>query len=341
MFDAIPAYLGGKRGILSQIFRELARHIDPSKWKQSTFVDGFVGGGSVSIYAKAQFASGNDLSDRSALIARAVLANNSRRLTYADGLLLLDGADSATEYAQRFASDWFIPETARFLDRALAYADTVADAQRADLLRVLVWRVILGARPSSGTFTSRNLVDRAMTGDLKTSGTVGARFAFRPPNINDLSHMIDQTNRGVFRGEYAFTQGDALVESKKWNADVVYLDPPYAGDSGYEEHYRVADCVMAQRDLGKGDGVSPFTDKSKAGGAIETLVGNVAKAGAKVVLLNNSDAAISRERLLAIVSEHFEAREVPIHHTHTAASSHGKDGTESGASEVFIVGSNL
>jgi adenine-specific DNA methylase len=344
MFDAVPAYLGGKRAILAQIFREVARHIDPSRWKQSTFIDGFVGGGSVSIYAKAQFASvvGNDLADRSAMVARALLVNNDTRLAHEDAILLVEGADSPTNYTATQQADWFTPTTARFIDRALAYAATVADPVKADLLRTVVWQVILHSRPTAGgDFTSRNLVERAMAGELAVSGIAGAKYAFRTPTIRDVVRICSATNGGVFRGRYGFTQADALEASATWNADVVYLDPPYAGDTTYESRYKIADACMQQHDVPVGLGVSPFSDKKRAEAAISQVIRNVAAAGAKLVLLDNSNEAISRERLLGIMGEHYYATEVPLIHSHTSANAHGKDGDVSGSTEVFIVGSRL
>ena len=64
----------------------------------------------------------------------------------------------------------------------------------------------------------------------------------------------------------------------------------------------------------------------------------MAAAGTRLVLLNNSDEVVSRERLLALVGEHFHAEEVPVLINHTSAGAHGNDGTESGATEVFILG---
>jgi adenine-specific DNA methylase len=319
MFEALPGYLGGKRAILAQIFREVARHLDPSDWKHASFIDGFVGGGAVSLYAKAQFREvlGNDIADRSALVARAILENNDRTLDQTDAYLMLAGADSIERYCETKQSDWFIPETARIIDRGLAYADTLADRLRADLIRICVWRVIMKARPSNGTFTSRNLVERALEGEIKPSGVLDAKYAYRPPDLRDIEKFIRWTNHGIFRGKYRFTQADAIEESKSWGADVVYLDPPYAGDSGYQHHYHIADCVMAQKELPK-EAESPFGDKRRAAEALETVVGNVARAGAKIVLLNNSDEGVSRESLLGIVGAHFEAQEVPIIHNHGA-----------------------
>lgn len=47
IFDALPPYLGGKRRLLGNIFRDL-----PPPSEAPVFADAFLGGGSVSLYAK-------------------------------------------------------------------------------------------------------------------------------------------------------------------------------------------------------------------------------------------------------------------------------------------------
>lgn len=343
MFDGVPAYLGGKRKLLGTIFRELAKAVDSLEWRDCSFVDGFTGGGSVSIYAKAQFREvlSNDYSDRSAMIAQAILANNDVRLSRADCVLLMEGAESATNWCAT-QPDWFIPGTAKAIDRGLAYADSVGNPTKAALLRLLAWRFVCLSRPSSGDFTSRNLVDRAMDGELKNTGVVSAKYAFRPPNIRDALHWAEITNRSVFRGNLRFEQRDAITASEDWGADIVYIDPPYAGDSAYETFYRMADSAMAQAEIPKGGGVSPFSDRKTAEDAIGTVIANVYRAGARVLIASNSDEAIPRDRHLAIFEQiGWKAYEAPVKHRHSIAARRGVDnaaaGMESGASEVLIV----
>lgn len=339
-FRALPPYLGGKRKLLKTIFKEIARHVDPQEWRRASFIDGFVGGGSVSIYAKAVFGEvlGNDYSDRSARIAHAVLCNNSMKILKVDCQLLLSGSDSETQFARGLVPDWFIPGTADVIDRGLAYADTVGHPTKAELLRFLVWYFVLHSRPSAGDFTSKNLVERAMSGELKPTGIGSATFAFRPPDIRDAIKYADNINAGVFGGNYSFTQRDALEASKEWGADVVYLDPPYAGDATYEKWYRMADSVMAQRQI-EDNGVSPFSEPSKAEECIDIMAGNVHRAGAKLLVWSNSDEAIPRERQLALIGKYWDVYEVPVEHKHSIASSRGTGkAEESGASEVLIVG---
>ncbi|MEP7028436.1 MAG: hypothetical protein ABI960_07565, partial [Candidatus Eisenbacteria bacterium] len=54
LWSALPPYLGGKRRLCPLIFREVDRIVPRRHWPTMTFLDGFLGGGSVSLYAKAQ-----------------------------------------------------------------------------------------------------------------------------------------------------------------------------------------------------------------------------------------------------------------------------------------------
>ncbi|MBU1701030.1 MAG: DNA adenine methylase, partial [Candidatus Eisenbacteria bacterium] len=54
LWSALPPYLGGKRRLCPLIFREVDRILPRRCWSGLTFLDGFMGGGSVSLYAKAQ-----------------------------------------------------------------------------------------------------------------------------------------------------------------------------------------------------------------------------------------------------------------------------------------------
>jgi hypothetical protein len=77
IWAALPPYLGGKRRLCPLIFREIDRVLPRRLWAGRTFLDGFLGGGSVSLYAKAQGfrVVAADIAER-AMIGRAM--SNSR-----------------------------------------------------------------------------------------------------------------------------------------------------------------------------------------------------------------------------------------------------------------------
>ena len=101
---ALPPYPGGKRQLLAVIFALIARAIPRQEWSQHTFADAFFGGGAVGVAAQALGWRGvhvNDIAERSALVARALIANDHVRLHDADvldaDLVLLDEYDLMAE----------------------------------------------------------------------------------------------------------------------------------------------------------------------------------------------------------------------------------------------------
>src|SRR5439155_16892352 len=82
MWSALPPYLGGKRRLCPLIFREIDRILPRRTWCDLTFLDAFLGGGSVSLYAKAQGFSvvSTDIAARSIVIGHSLIENGSVRL---------------------------------------------------------------------------------------------------------------------------------------------------------------------------------------------------------------------------------------------------------------------
>ena len=89
IWSALPPYLGGKRRLCPLIFREVDRLVQRRHWREMTFLDGFLGGGSVSLYAKAQGfrVVATDIAERAIAVGQALIENSRVRLTYQDVLL--------------------------------------------------------------------------------------------------------------------------------------------------------------------------------------------------------------------------------------------------------------
>ena len=124
-FEALPPYFGGKRKLCPRIFREIARLRPRETWQSLRLVDPFLGGGSVSLYAKAQGFGVlcGDIAERSFIIGRALIENDSVRLTRDDVLRLF----APVEGRGRLMEETWVPDhltlpAAQFLDNAFTAA---------------------------------------------------------------------------------------------------------------------------------------------------------------------------------------------------------------------------
>ncbi len=161
MWSALPPYLGGKRRLCPLIFRELDRILPRRTWPSLTFLDGFLGGGSVSLYAKAQGLRivAADIAERAIVVGRALIENSRIRLTREDTLrIAAENGSSPGRIEQSYVPDVFTLTQARLLDRILLTANEARDATRGALLRLLAIRVALLAhsrcpRCAAGRFT--------------------------------------------------------------------------------------------------------------------------------------------------------------------------------------------
>src|SRR5438093_4638922 len=125
LWSALPPYLGGKRRLCPLIFREIDRILPRRLWAGRSFLDAFLGGGSVSLYAKAQGfrAVATDIAARSITIGRALIENSRVKLTREDVLRLAAPSEAAPGQIERdYAPAVFTREQARFIDRALGAA---------------------------------------------------------------------------------------------------------------------------------------------------------------------------------------------------------------------------
>jgi D12 class N6 adenine-specific DNA methyltransferase len=115
-FRALLAYLGGKRKLCPLIFSLIAGIAAPITWPELVFVDPFSGGGSVALYAKLQgfYVVAADLAERACIVARALIANSSVRLTFEDVLDLYREPKPATRSGLRLTCRQRFPRRRRY-----------------------------------------------------------------------------------------------------------------------------------------------------------------------------------------------------------------------------------
>ena len=264
MWSALPPYLGGKRRLCPLIFREIDRIVPRRRWRDLTFLDAFLGGGSVSLYAKAQGFSviSTDIAERAIVIGRALVENSRVRLRREDVLRLLAPRDGVTGRVETtIAPSVFTLEQARFIDSALAVAATTEDPAKANLIRLLAMRTALLCHAYSQV--RKGTIHRVTTGEFE-SITESAVYHYvdglRLATPKKLWELAQEINTGVFEGRGTVMKADVVKALPSIGADVAYFDPPYPGVMSYEREYKVIDEILE----GASRKTSPFTAKDGA-----------------------------------------------------------------------------
>ena len=260
-FQALPAYLGGKRRLCNLIFAELAAELPREQWAATTFLDPFCGGGAVALFAKAQGFEvvASDAAERAAVVARALVANSSLRLRREDVLqLALENERVAPSVAAEAGGGAFTAKQAAWLDRALAVADAAAEP-RHSLLKLVIVKLVLRLYPmslpsaSDAEAAAKDDFDRVSSRRL--AHYLRARRLLAPAAV---WRTAEQVNAGVFGGRGTAERGDAREVIAGNDADVLYLDPPYAGTTRYERAYAVIDRLLGDE---RPPGAAPSIDE--------------------------------------------------------------------------------
>jgi len=291
LWSALPPYLGGKRRLCPLIFREVDRLLPRRLWSQRTFLDGFLGGGSVSLYAKAQGfrVVATDIALRAIAVGDALIANSRVRLTREEILrLAADPGGPVTPIEAKLAPSVFTKTQARFLDRALSLADRTQDKARAALYRLLAIRVALLAHPMSQI--RAGTIHRLETGEYEsiTESCLGQYVdGLRLTRPDRLWELAQQINAGVFEGEGEVRRESVLDALPSIEADVAYFDPPYPGVMSYEKEYRVIDALLE----GSVRETSPFTARDGAA-MIDHLFGRAQHIAIWILSLGNAVVGI-------------------------------------------------
>lgn len=253
ILEGLPKFFGGKRKLAPFIL---------SKAHGDTFIDAFFGGGSVSLFAKAQnykvYAC--DRSEHSAMIARAYLTNDRMRLDNYDVTRLFVKSENNKNYCyDRFCGTIFTERHARFIDNAATIINTkkyIKNHVRRDLLNALLIKIIFELRPY-GNFTTNYMIEffdkpyeipESELPDKIASAVTKSVFT---PIYNLAMRMKDKVNNSVFTNgkNNEFVQSDVIDFLCHVDAENVYLDPPYYGAQSYEKYYNVLDSILLQKDV--------------------------------------------------------------------------------------------
>ncbi len=316
-FHALPPYLGGKRRLCPIIFREIDRVIPREHWHGLNFLDSFLGGGSVSLYAKAQGLAviSVDIAARSITIGEALIANNHIRLTPDDlGRVLAALLEETTANAMRLVPAVFTKNLGAVLDKLLHAAGRSPIRAKAALLRLLAIRVAMLAHPMSQV--RPGTAHRASTGEWESitpSCLSHYLDALRLDTLNELWRLAQKINAGVIPGQGRVIQADVLDALPGIQADIAYFDPPYAAVMSYEQEYRVIDQLLE----GTTRSTSPFTARDGAS-MIDTLLERAQHIPVWVLSFGNAVASLGElEEKMTRFGRHTKA--IAIRYAHLPA----------------------
>jgi adenine-specific DNA methylase len=247
MFDALPPYLGGKRWLVGEIFK----HVPPPS-EAPVFIDAFLGGGAVSLFAKARGYEVlcNDIALRSVIVGRALIDNSRVTISPEDiNRLFVKNPNATTGFVEhRYCPDTFTRKQARFLDGALANARQM-EGEMHWLMLLLIVKYAYRMRPH-GNFGAKSIIHQLEEGRWDEMNPNYVRQAL---NIRINSHpkrnceaIAREINKGVFsnaRHNRTFKL-DVFDFLGRVEGNVIFLDPPYAATSSYEAALKPLDDIL-------------------------------------------------------------------------------------------------
>ncbi|MGH9867486.1 MAG: DNA adenine methylase [Candidatus Polarisedimenticolia bacterium] len=295
IFNALPCYIGGKRRLVGRIFGEINAIVPRRLWPRLVFLDAFMGGGSVALYAKCQgFGKviGTDLALRSVTVGQALIANTRTKLTKADVIRVLAPYDGPPGRVEReMVPAVFTQTVGRAIDSALRVADQTPDENKGALIRLLAIRVAMLAHPYGQVRagTAHRLTTQEYE-NITPSATYHYLDALRLASLEKMWSLAQAINGGIVEGKGEVYQTDVLEVLPTIPADICYADPPYANVCSYEKEYRVLDQILE----GLTRPTSPFTSRDGAN-QIDLLLERAAHV--PVVVLSFGNAACTLEDL--------------------------------------------
>lgn len=321
MFQALLPYFGNKRKLCARIFKAIDEAIPRRLWNEMNFVDGFMGSGAVSLFAKAQGFQvlANDISMRGYIAGKALIENSDRFLTH-DVLCNLCYPEAGRKrlIETEFAPDQFTYEQAVFLDTAFSLARTPVE-------KYALMKCVFALRPYS-KFSSPNAFNRPMAegryDEIKPTYAKHVKDSLKPP-LRILEAEAKKVNAGIFSNGHKneVFKMDIFDFVEKAEGDVLYLDPPYAGTLAYESEYKVLDKILGDTSRPK----SPFSNDNGIE-MLEKLLAKCDKFPLWVISFGNAGGKNELSRIVDVVSEHRKCwtKEFSYRHCEAMASEEHK-----------------
>jgi hypothetical protein len=256
----------------------------------------------------------NDVSHRSAAIAQGFLVNQTLKLGPRD-LYYLNQAlppDTLRWVERQYAGTVFSTRHAQRLEQWIYWANQIQDPIRRALYHILIWHCVnafLCFPTSRGT--SNGPYAQALDGLTSWDSLNPKRFLdgtvdrLLKPSLSILKTKLQAVNQGVFRGTPVTSyQQDVLTLLPALTADIVYLDPPYAGTQTYEESFALVDSLLFPEQ----PTVASQIDFSESVEALHPLLESVQHIPTWILSYGNKQ--VDLDGLVHLVKQHAQGRAV-------------------------------
>lgn len=324
MYQALPSYFGGKRKLAAKIMNYA---------EGKTFIDAFMGAGSVSLLAKARGFKviANDIAERSGIVGRALITNTDTILESSDVDLLFTPHPETGHYVRDCQSRMFKAEICDFLDNAFAHISQINDPIKRDLMMLLWIKVIIYYRPM-GTFTHPGAVEKLERDEAVTPVLEHLQELYSKPLYRVVCHLAEEINSGVFDNglDNEMHSKDVFNFLPSVQGDVVYFDPPYYGAQSYEYYYRVLDSMIAQKDVEPKHSV--FNTKQVIANTMKLFE---CSQHIPLWIMSIGQRIIDKKKYIELMGSFRQVIDVPVKYAYSFGTGHNE---EAGAQEVLLIG---
>lgn len=307
-------FMGSKSKLLAEIWSVASR------FRFERVVDLFSGSGVVGYLFKAQGKTvmSNDHMAMSATFARAMIENGKTVLPEEEAMELMEPIQPVDRFVERtFGNLYFSDEDNRLIDVLRANIKAIRDPLKQAIARSALIRACLKKRPR-GVFTYVGF--RYDDGRRDLSVTFARQFMEAVRSVNDA--VFDNGRENSSR------HGDAMT-LEGYDADLVYIDPPYytpLSDNAYVRRYHFVEGLALDW-----EGVqiqentvtrkfrsypTPFSSRKGAASAFDRLFGKFRESVLLVSYSSNGFPTLPEmERMMRRYKKHVEV--VPVNYRYS------------------------
>jgi adenine-specific DNA-methyltransferase len=323
-------FIGNKEKIATWISKHFPKDAE-------SLFDAFSGGASISFEAKKKGMKvvSNDILYINYLIAKSLIENNGETLTKKDVETVFRGKPIKGFMYKNYANVYFYPKECMELDLYRKNIAKLPTVQKKAIALTLMRRAMVRKMPYS-RFNIRwekivQLRDEEYSYSKYKRKRAYHNESFKKHFIDNLKEYQDALFDNGKKNK-AFNM-DAFDAIKKVKADIIYLDPPYAGTmNNYFEFYGAIDEYIKSKKLKPFK--NNFIDRAKSLVLFEKLFSNLKNYKYWLLSYNNSSYP-SKQELLKMIKKHAHSVKV-VEKPHVYKIT-GKEKKEGNIEYLFIV----